>query len=241
MRHAGAVRIDHVMALTRLFVVPDGAPALEGAYLAFPLDHLLGELALESHRAQCLVIGEDLGTVPSGFREAMAAAHIASYRVLFFERWGDNFAPPSAYPALALACASTHDLPTLIGWRRALDIMEKEALGLMAPDAAASERRRRRDDLARLFKALAEERILPEAADPDTLPDVDFVAAVHAYIARTPSALALFQIDDLLGETIGVNLPGTDRERPNWRRRLARPVGDLAPAPRRAGGSASPP
>jgi glycogen operon protein len=227
MRHAGALRIDHVMALERLFVVPDGAPALEGAYLAFPLDDLLGELALESLRARCVVVGEDLGTVPNGFREKMAAANVLSYRVLFFERRGDDFAPPSAYPRKALACASTHDLPTLAGWRRGADIEEKSALGLISSEAAETERLRRRDDAARLLKALAAEGLKPDDSDPA------LIAAIHAYIARTPAALVLFQIDDLLGETTGVNLPGTDRERPNWRRKLARnTTGALTPAPR---------
>jgi glycogen debranching enzyme GlgX/4-alpha-glucanotransferase len=227
MRHAGALRIDHVMALARLFVVPDGAPAREGAYLAYPLDDLLGELALESRRAQCLVIGEDLGTVPNGFREKMAAANVLSYRVLFFERHGDDFAPPSAYPRKALACASTHDLPTLAGWRLGADIEEKAALGLISPEAARSESLRRRDDKARLLKALAAEGLMPDSSDPA------LVAAIHAFIAKADAALVLFQIDDLIGETTGVNLPGTDRERPNWRRKLARDAtGALAAAPR---------
>ena len=233
MRHAGALRIDHVMALQRLFVVPEGAPALDGAYLSYPLDDLLGELALESVRARCLVIGEDLGTVPDGIREKLAAANVLSYRVLFFERWGDDFAPPAAYPRKALACASTHDLPTLVGWRQGADIEEKAALGLLSPEAAEAEQRRRQSDMARLLQALAAENGLP--ADAGDLPDPDFVAAVHAFLAKTPSALALVQIDDLLGETSAVNLPGTDRERPNWRRKLAREAaGALPPAIPRA-------
>jgi glycogen operon protein len=227
MRHAGALRIDHVMALERLFVVPDGAPALEGAYLSYPLDDLLGELALESLRAGCLVIGEDLGTVPNGFREKMAAGNMLSYRVLFFERHGDDFAPPSAYPRKALACASTHDLPTLTGWRLGADIEEKAALGLISSEATNAERLRRRDDEARLLKALAAEGLKPDDSDPA------LIAAIHAYIAKTAAALVLFQIDDLLGETTGVNLPGTDRERPNWRRKLSREgAGALTQTPR---------
>ncbi|MCI4678713.1 glycogen debranching protein GlgX [Rhodoblastus acidophilus] len=228
MRHAGALRIDHVMALTRLFVVPEGASALEGAYLAFPLDDLLGQLALESHRAQCLVVGEDLGTVPAGFRDRMAAANVLSYRVLWFERHGEDFAPPSAYPHGAVACASTHDLPTLAGWRRGADIEEKAALGLVSPEEAARERTRRDDDISRLLKALAAEHLAPANAESDA----DFAAAIHAFVAKTPSVLAMIQIDDLLGETVAVNLPGTDRERPNWRRRFSREVGALAPLPR---------
>jgi glycogen operon protein len=150
-----------------------------------------------------------------------------SYRVLFFERHGDDFAPPSAYPRKALACASTHDLPTLTGWRLGADIEEKAALGLISSEATKAERLRRRDDEARLLKALAAEGLKPDDSDPA------LIAAIHAYIAKTAAALVLFQIDDLLGETTGVNLPGTDRERPNWRRKLSREgAGALTQTPR---------
>jgi glycogen operon protein len=222
MRHAGALRIDHVMALTRLFVIPHGAPALAGAYLSYPLDDLLGELALESQRAKCLVVGEDLGTVPNGLREKLDAANVLSYRVLWFERHGETFAPPAFYPRKAVACASTHDLPTLAGWWRGADIDEKWALGLIANDAAERERERRREDKTRLLSALAAEHIAPAAIDPDAAFDPALIEAIHAFIKRTPSVLAMIQVDDLLGEKTAVNLPGTDRERPNWRRRLAR-------------------
>ena len=220
MRHAGALRIDHVMALARLFVVPEGAPALEGAYLAYPLDDLLGQLALESQRAHCLVVGEDLGTVPEGLREKLDAANVLSYRVLWFERWGEAFAPASAYPRKAVACASTHDLPTLAGWWSGADIAEKAALGLIAN--AAAEQDLRRADKQRLLKALEAEHLAPTDVGLDAPLDPALAKAIHAFIGKTPSALAMLQIDDLLGERNAVNLPGTDRERPNWRRRLAR-------------------
>ncbi|HUO53162.1 MAG TPA: glycogen debranching protein GlgX [Rhodoblastus sp.] len=234
MRHAGALRIDHVMALTRLFAVPEGAPALQGAYLSFPLDDLLGQLALESHRARCLVVGEDLGTVPEGLREKLAAANVLSYRVLFFERHGEDFAPPQAWPRKAVACASTHDLPTLAGWRVAADIEEKAALGLISLEEAARERMRRLADILNLLKALAARGLAPDHADPDGPFDEVFTGAIHAFIAKTPAVLAMIQLDDLLGETLAVNLPGTDRERPNWRRRLSRPAASaLTPPPPR--------
>jgi glycogen operon protein len=220
MRHAGALRIDHVMALARLFVVPEGAPALAGAYLAYPLDDLLGQLALESQRAHCLVVGEDLGTVPDGLREKLDAANVLSYRVLWFERWGEAFAPASAYPRKSVACASTHDLPTLAGWWSGADIAEKAALGLIGNVAAEEDRRRA--DKQRLLKALEVENLAPAQVEFDAPLDPALAKAIHAFIKKTPSALAMMQIDDLLGERNAVNLPGTDRERPNWRRRLAR-------------------
>ena len=121
MRHAGALRIDHVMGWQRLFLIPAGAPATSGAYVRFPLDDLLAIAALESQRNRCLVIGEDLGTVAAGFRERMAAANVLSCRVFYFEREWEQFRRPGEYPAQASVSAATHDLPTLRGfleWRR---------------------------------------------------------------------------------------------------------------------------
>jgi len=116
MRHAGALRIDHVMGLTRLFWIPEGAAPVDGAYVRYPLEALLRVLATESVRARCLVVGEDLGTVPEGLRERLAAADVLSYRVLWFERQGSAFVAPERYPPKAAACVSTHDLPTIAGW-----------------------------------------------------------------------------------------------------------------------------
>ena len=142
MRHAGALRIDHVMGLSRLFWVPGGATAAAGAYVRYPFDALLGTLALASARARCLVVGEDLGTVPDGLRERLADAAVLSYRVLWFERDGDAFIAPSQWPAQAAACVSTHDLPTIAGWWTGADIDEREALGLLSKADAASARAR---------------------------------------------------------------------------------------------------
>ncbi len=206
MRHAGALRIDHAMGLARLFWVPDGASGADGAYVAAPLDDLIGQLALESQRARCLIVGEDLGTVPEGFRPRMEAAQVLSYRVLWFEREGAGFLPPARYPARAVACVSTHDLPTLAGWRSGADLTERAALGQIDAAAATAERAAERSQLA---------------AAVGTEPSC---AAVHGFLAAAPSALVLAQIDDLAGETVALNLPGTDRERPNWRRRLSAPV-----------------
>jgi glycogen debranching enzyme GlgX/4-alpha-glucanotransferase len=227
MRHAGALRIDHAMALTRLFIIPNGAKALEGAYLSYPVQDLVGQLALESQRARCLVVGEDLGTVPWGFRETMDAANILSYRVFWFEREGDGFLPPQSYPKKSLACLSTHDLPTLKGWWLGEDIREKEALGLIALEDAAAARERRLAD-KRALLLLVEREGLRNPGDAPAHLDPSIVEAMHRLLSRTSSLISIGQIDDAVGEFSAVNLPGTDRERPNWRRKLGVPVEDLA-------------
>ena len=132
MRHAGMLRIDHAMGLQRLFLIPDGARPADGAYLSYPLDDLIGHIALESERAQCMVIGEDLGTVPEGFRDRLTRAKITGMRVLWFERKGVEFVSPASYPPTSVACVATHDLATLAGWWQGADIAERLALGLLS-------------------------------------------------------------------------------------------------------------
>lgn len=217
MAGAGALRIDHAMGLSRLFVIPNGAKADEGAYLAFPERELIAELALESQRARCVIVGEDLGTVPEHFRATMDAANILSYRVMWFERDGEGFARAEAYPRKSVACVSTHDLPTIAGWWQGEDIREKEALGLIPASVAEAARKER----AQLKQAFLRVIGLHVEAGQDYMPPLaSIVASAHEFLGRTPSLLAIAQIDDLVGEFTSVNLPGTDRERPNWRRKL---------------------
>jgi glycogen operon protein len=217
MRHAGMLRIDHAMGLQRLFLIPEGAAPADGAYLAYPLDELIGHIALESHRAQCMVVGEDLGTVAEGFRNRMTQANILGMRVLWFERGGSGFSPPSDYPPLSVACVATHDLPTLAGWWRGADIAELLSLGLRsleeAEEAIAVRRAEKRGLLAALLAAG-----LIEIEPPERFPlDDATAAAVHAFIGGAGSNFASAQIDDLEGQSVATNLPGTDRERANWR------------------------
>jgi glycogen debranching enzyme GlgX/4-alpha-glucanotransferase len=220
MRHAGMLRIDHAMGLRRLFVIPDGAKPAEGAYVSYPLHDLIGLLALESQKQRCGVVGEDLGTVPEGFREALNQADIFGMRVLWFEKDGDAFRAPAAYPARAVACAATHDLPTVAGWWAGAEIAERKALGLIDAEAEKQQREAREQEKRALIAALVAAGLLTEAQATEAPASDALAAAIHAFVARTPSLLALAQADDLAGETIAANLPGTDRERPNWRRRL---------------------
>lgn len=235
MRHAGGLRIDHVMGLQRLYWIPRGQPPTAGAYVRYPMDDLVGILALESHRQRCLVVGEDLGTVPEGFRECMEQANVLSYRVLFFERDEETgaFLPPAAYPELAMAVTGSHDLPTLHGWWEGRDIDLKERLSLYPdPQEAARQRRTREEDRRLLLQALRRERLLPDGDSPQDPPAMpDLAHAAHVYLARSPAALALVQIDDLTGEADQVNVPATSREHPNWRRRLSMTLEELASCP----------
>ena len=222
MRAAGAVRIDHILGFTRLFWVPEAADAADGAYVRYPLEDLLGIVALESTHHRCLVIGEDLGTVPDGLREALLDAGILSYRLLYFEQDGGGFRRPRDWPRQALVAPSTHDLPTLPAFWRGDDLDLRARLDLYpSPETAASERRRRIADRERLVAALAEEG-LPASTDGE--PPIE---SIYRFLARTPSHLLMLQPEDLLGVVDPLNVPGTTREYPNWRRKLPLDITDL--------------
>ena len=226
MRHAGAIRIDHVMALQHLYLIPENAQPADGAYVRYPLDDLVGILALESSRNGCLVIGEDLGTVPAGFRERMSAANILSYRVLFFERGdGGTFLPPDAYPEAALAVVASHDLATLRAWLDGSDIILRVKVGLMSKSAYIAQLDQRESDRTALVDALMSQELLARSLRHD---DAAIVEAAHAFLARTPAALVMAQLDDITGETEPVNMPATTDEYPNWRRRISLRLEDIA-------------
>lgn len=233
MRHAGALRIDHVMGLKQLYLVPNGVSAERGAYIRYPFEDMVRILALESQRHRCLVVGEDLGTVPHAFRPRMQRANVMSCRIMMFERGaGDRFKPPSAYPVLAAAAAGTHDLPPLKSWWLGADIKERETLGLY-PNAVAQHREEagRALDRQRLLAALKRQDLLPPNLAAEGFDD-RLTLAVHRFLARSPSALMLIQAEDLLSVETMVNLPGTVDEHPNWRRRLPLTVDQMLSDPR---------
>jgi len=240
MRHAGVLRVDHVMSLQRLYWIPSGLAAPAGAYVNYPFRDLLRLVALESHRQGCAVIGEDLGTVPEGFRETMQAAGVLSYRVFMFERRGDgSFIPPGEYPPLAAASAATHDLATLKGFWLGRDIAWRRRLALYPDEVAeASEAEDRHRSRYQLLEALAREGLLlPErfaeflSADGEPAYGLELGEAILAYLARSRARLMLVQIEDVAGEAEQANLPGTTEAHPNWRRRLSSPLEELLGGP----------
>jgi 4-alpha-glucanotransferase len=231
MRHYGALRLDHVMALYRLWWVPRGLPATDGGYVHYPLDDLLGIVALESHRNGCLVIGEDLGTVPREMSLAMAARGVYHYKVLLFEKTPKGgYRLPGDWSRHALAAISTHDLPTLASWWDGSDIDLRARLGLY-PDAEveAEVREQRALDRERLLDAMDSAGIRPRW--PVDRFEPQFAAAVHAYLAASRSALVAVQAEDLLGMLEPVNVPGTSTEHANWCRKLTGGLDDMFDGP----------
>lgn len=226
MHGAGALRIDHVMGLMRLFWIPPGKTAADGAYVHYALNEMLAIVALESQRHRCMVIGEDLGTVAGEMRAALADFEVLSYRLLYFERGaGGEFRSSADYPREALVALSTHDLATLAGWWQGQDLRLRQALGLF-PDQAVHEQQLldRARDRVRILLALQDAGLLPEGTEvesgaaPELAPAV--AQAIHAFVAMTPSRVMMVQLEDALGVVDQANLPGTSAEHPNWRRKL---------------------
>src|SRR5690606_38485845 len=220
MRHAGALRIDHVMALTRLFWIPPGKTGAEGAYVRYPLEDLIRIVALESRRNHCVVIGEDLGTLPDGFQETLHQFGILSYRIMNFERNGDGrLKPPGDYPAGALVAAATHDMPTVRGFWTARDIdWRKSVIPELSEEWLRESYEERERVRHSMLEALRAEGL--EIASGVEEPSAPLAEAVHRFIARTPARLLMVQLEDLLDLLEQANLPGTSDEHPNWRRRL---------------------
>jgi len=229
MAHAGAVRLDHAMSLTRLFWIPKDKDAREGAYVHYPFYDMIGTVADASHRYSALVIAEALGTVPEGFTDALAEADIHAYRVLFFERRKDGeFIPPQAYPVRALACISTHDMPTIRGWWVGRDIEWRQTVGIYDAADAEEEDRARKTAKQQLWDALVTSSLVSsEGSLPEQL-DADAVARIHLFAAKTPTRLFGVQIEDALGEVEQANLPGRTDPHPNWRRKISTPLEDLS-------------
>jgi 4-alpha-glucanotransferase len=233
---AGGIRIDHILGLRRLWLVPDGESAKNGAYLRYPLDDLLRLIALESWRHKAIVIGEDLGTVPPGFRERLQEHGLLGIRVLWFERAekGPGFKAPADWDHDVTATTTTHDLPTVTGWWIGEDILWRAKIGQTAAradgkDAVEMAQAERAKDRELLWTAFQEAGVA--APDVDVPADISAQTApvdeALAFVASTPAPLVTFPLEDLLALAEMPNLPGSIDEHPNWRRRLAIPVSEL--------------
>ena len=233
LRMAGSLRLDHVLGFYRMFWIPDGVDAGQGAYLYYPLDELFGILALESHRNQCAIIGEDLGTVPDGFGEIMERWGLYSYKLFYFEKSDDGYKAPQDYIERAMVTLTTHDLPTLTGYWMARDIEVRKELDLYPNDELMAQHNQERiDERWALLKALQEQQLKPEDThhDPLFVPHMtpELMQAVHLYLSRTPCRFQAIQLDDIIGELEQMNMPATIHPKyPNWRRKLSIDLEDL--------------
>lgn len=227
MRHAGALRIDHIMGLMRLFWVPPNYLPKQGTYVSYPFSDLLGILALESQRNHCLIIGEDLGTVPDEVRHALESNKMLSYRILYFEKdWHQGtIKPPADFPYYALCTAGSHDLPTLRGFWQESDLELREQLGLYPSGEFQDQQRQiRQRDRLEILAALRRENLIA-GEDTDGSHEVkdfssELARSIQRYLARSESMLLMVQLEDLLSQTKQVNVPGTIDEYPNWRVKL---------------------
>ena len=219
MKNAGALRIDHAMGLMRLFWVPDNMIGAMGAYVQNPFSHILRLTKLLSHEYKCLIIGEDLGTVPFGFSENMQSQNIFSYKVMPFEQDENGFKTPETYPENAFACAFTHDLPPLMGWWENVDIKTREDLGIFDNEAAKAALVSREREKNSILSALIKADLIDEKAEIENLSPKIF-AAIHEYLGKCNSKIAIVQIEDLAQMKTMVNLPGTNMEYPNWQRKI---------------------
>lgn len=229
LRHVGGLRIDHVLGFARLWLIPQGAGAAHGAYLRYPLQDLLRLTALEAWRHGALIVGEDLGTIPEGFRPQLDDAGILGMRVLWFERDPTGFYAPQHWAHRAVGTTSTHDAPTVAGWWHGRDLDWRAQLHLFGADAdepaARSERARDRE---RLWSAFTHAGVA-QGPQPENAATVAGAAA--AYVGRSSCALALLQVEDALALDEQANIPGTIDEHPNWRRRLPVVVDGMLDAP----------
>lgn len=238
LRYGGAIRIDHVMALFRLFWIPRGLPPAMGTYVHYRDDELLAILALESVRAKAVVIGEDLGTVPDWVRDRLETAGVFSYRVFYFEReHSGGWKSPTHYPPQSLAVVTTHDLPTLSGYWEGVDIETRSALGLFPSEEARNMMQAERHrEKAGILRALKSEGLLPSGVpdDPTQAPMMtpELMEGIHQYLARTPASIVLVNIEDVIGIRCQANLPGTVDQHPNWCRKVSLSVEDLVQDPR---------
>lgn len=232
MRGCGALRIDHAMALFRLWWCPPGEDASQGVYVHYKLDDLLGILNLESQRQQCMVIAEDLGTVPEQVVELFPAAQLYSNKVFYFEASPAGVTPPNQYAQKALAIVANHDMPTVAAYWNKSDLDLRKTLSMFpTPESFGVEQVSRDGAKQQILNALAADGRLPDGvpAQAADLPEMTLPLchAIHEYLASGRSQMVVVQLEDMLLINKPVNVPGTSDEYPNWRRKLSRTTADL--------------
>lgn len=230
--HGGALRLDHVMRLFRLFWIPDGFDAADGIYVRDNAEDLLRILALESVRSRNVIIGEDLGTVTDEIRDALAQFGILSYRLFYFEKHRDGaFKRSYEYPRQALVASATHDLPTIAGFWTYRDIEARKAAGLADENGYQQQRRDRDREKQEMLNLLREQALLQEdyPRDASQIPELDGVLhnAVVGFLGQVPSMIMLLNQEDLTKETEQQNLPGSTAQYPNWQRKMKVKIEDL--------------
>ncbi|MGI9274571.1 MAG: 4-alpha-glucanotransferase [Endozoicomonas sp.] len=231
MSHCGALRIDHVMGLLRLWWCPAGKTADYGAYVYYPFEDMLGIIKLESQRRGCLVFGEDLGTVPPEVEASLPQALCYSNEVVLFSSEGDHFLMPEEFKPQALTCVSNHDIPTLKAWWECLDLDLRHELGIYDAERTETEKQARHDDKMALLKTLGDIGEMPWGVSPEDLSTLgysrDVMEKIHYYLAKTASKIVVVQLEDILQVETPVNVPGTCDEYPNWRRKLTDDIENL--------------
>ncbi|WP_237485597.1 4-alpha-glucanotransferase [Vibrio hippocampi] len=228
MKHCGCLRIDHVLGLLRLWWIPRGKAATEGAYLYYSVETMLAILALESHRHQCTVIGEDLGTVPVEIEHILREAGVHSYKVFFFETADDGgFVSPQHYAPQSMAALCTHDMPTLRGYWHCEDLKMGQSLGIYPEDKLAPLFEQRLRDKQRILDSIAWHGYLPSGVgrDASLVPMDSYLSeALQLHLASGATNLLSVQLEDWLEMDLPVNIPGTTQEYQNWRRKLSLPI-----------------
>jgi 4-alpha-glucanotransferase len=232
MAHAGALRIDHIMGLFRIWCMPAGKTASSGTYIHYPLTELMAILALESQRHECMVIGENLGVVPDEISLAMNAADIYSYKVFLFERENEeqDLKSPQHYEKNALATLSTHDLPTMAGFWQSIDLDILQRLKLFPSESDRKRLIEQRHSFQKAFiRAMTYQTDISKAQDLmiNDLQVTTVIELAHEYLASSKANITVFQPDDFLTILQPINLPGTTDQYPNWRRKLTHSVEDF--------------
>ena len=224
-RHGGALRMDHVMRLFRLYWIPDGLKATEGAYVKELADDFVRVLALESVRNRVTIVGEDLGTVEPEVRETLARFGILSYRLFYFEKHKDGrFRHPNEYPRQALVSSTTHDLPTLEGFWTGADIEARRAAGILDAATYEAQKADRKKEKQKVLDVLFQVNLLAPGLPRSAAEYPDLTGELHnavvGFLALTPSQLLAINQEDLTKEAAQQNLPGTTWQYPNWARKM---------------------